>query len=217
MSLSDESASRRQALGRIGTIAIGAVTLSWTSLLPAAAQESDTEGGNTATTAPPPDEGLSEVELLAFMESVERSAASAYGKALARLGASKAALAPFQAHHETYATTLAGLAGLTNQFGKVNPVLTQVTEDQLRDAADDEAVHRILRDLENALSGTQLAALETLGDSNAKTVAAILVVNAQHATVLDHLIDPESPVSIQPFEIVDQAMPPEAFPIKEDQ
>lgn len=214
MHSSEQEPSRRQALRDLGlglgALTVGSATLAWASVLPAGAQ-------STTTTTEKPKEGLTEPETMAFLESLELTAAAAYDAATASGLAPESAttFAQFRDHHREHAQAVAAVAGAEAK-GKPNAKLAQVTNDQMRQAHSAQALTKILYDLEGALAATYLAALGAMHEDVHETLAAsILPVEAQHAVVLGNAIGIAGAELVPAFEIVDRAMPAETFPIKE--
>lgn len=213
MQSSEQEPSRRRALRDLGlglgALTVGSATFTWDSLLPAGAQ--------STTTTEKPKEGLTEPETMAFLESLELTAAASYEAATASGLAPESAttFAQFSDHHRQHAQTVGAVAG-PEAKGKSNPKLAQVTNDQMNQASSAKALIKILFDLEGALAATYLAALGTLQEDPHETLAAsILPVESQHAVVLGRLIGLSEVDLVPAFEIVERAMPVESFPIKE--
>lgn len=217
MEISEQGTSRRQALRDLGlglgVLTVGTATLTLDSLLPAAAASKPV----TTTTTAAKEEGLSEADLLAFLESVELAAAATYDTALGGtlVGANAATLSQVRDHHRQHAQAVAGLAGAAAE-GKANPKLVQVTHDQLGQAHTSEALIKVLGDLEGALAATHLLALgRVVTPAHQSTLASILPVESQHALVLGQIQGRPLTDLVPNFEIVDRAVPPETFPLKE--
>lgn len=225
-------ASRRRALRDlgigVGVLTIGSALVPVRSLMAAAgAQESEGEDAEAPTEEGAP----SEADQLAFLESVERAAAGIYRDVAASglIGAANlATVNAFGQHHSEHATKLATLAGSAS-VGRPNPKLATILADQLTQATDEKAALRILADLESGLASSHLTALGTLGTPPAKdvkdapptvpgaavAVAAILPVEGQHAAVLGGALGRSAAERLPAFEIVDNAMPADAFPATE--
>lgn len=217
MEISEQGTSRRLALRDLGlglgVLTVGTATLTLDSLLPAAAASESV----TTTTTAAKDEGLSEPDLLAFLESVELAAATTYDTALGGtlVGANAATLGQVRDHHRQHAQAVAGLAG-TAAGGKANPKLVQVTHDQLGQAHTSEALLKVLADLEGALAATHLLALgRVMKPAHQTALASILPVESQHAVALGQTQGRSLADLVPSFEIVDRAMPPESFPLQE--
>lgn len=226
-------ASRRRALRDlgvgVGVLTIGSALIPLRSLIaPAGAQEAKDEGD----AEPPADEAaVSEADELAFLESIERAAAGSYRDVAASGlvgGANLVAITAFGQHHSDHAATLGALAGSAS-VGRPNPTLAKILADQLAQARDEEAALRILADLESGLASSHLTALGTLGTPPAKdakdapptvsgaaaAVAAILPIEGQHAAVLGGALGRSAEQRLPAFEIVDNALPADAFPATE--
>lgn len=224
-------ASRRRALRDlgvgVGVLTIGSALVPLRSLIAAAgAQEEEGEAEQ------PAEEGaLSEADQLAFLESVERAAAGVYRDIAASGlvgGANLATVTAFGQHHSEHANKLGALAGSAS-VGRPNPKLATILADQLSQATDEAAALRILADLESGLASSHLTALGTLGTPPAKdakdapptvpgaavAVAAILPVESQHASVLGSALGRSAAQRLPAFEIIDNAMPADAFPATE--
>lgn len=211
---SEQGATRRQALRNlglgVGALSVGTATFTLQSLLPAAAQE-------TTTTTEGKDEGLTEEELLAFLESLELSSVGAYERALTSslVSADATVLTQNQDHHRQHAQVLAGLAGASAEH-RDNAKLSQIFNDQLREAHTEKAVLKVLADLEGAMAATHLSSLASLTvDAHEQAVASILPIESQHAVVMGQLLGRTGADLVPPFEIVDRAIPADTFPLKE--
>jgi hypothetical protein len=124
-------------------------------------------------------------------------------------------LREFGAQHAGQAAGLGSL--LPEPVAVPNATLLVEVRSQLDGAADQTAVLGVLRDLDERIAATHLAALAQLGDVNdAKVVAAALPVVGQQAVVLGSLATP--PVEIDALVPVEQstegALTPEAYPVE---
>ena len=199
--------SRRELFTRAaaaGAVAIGATAVPLVTMLPAAAQEDE-------------EDALDDEAIASFAESVELAAVDAYGRAVAS-GLLPSPLVQvgqtFAGHHTEHATAFAALSGGTAK-GEPNPRLVVAIGDQLRNAHDDDAVLRVLLDVENAASATYLFGLGILQDRGAQQLAAsILPVESQHAVVLGQALGNDLESIVPTFENQDRAVDPAVFPVE---
>lgn len=220
MDSTEQESTRRDALrtlgSTLGALTIGTASLTWRSILPAAAQETDAEG-EAEGEGGGGDEGLTPSQLFAFLHSLELSTVAAYDRAIAggQLTPHAAVLTQHRLHHAEHAKMLEGVAG-SDATGGPNPILSQVTDDQMEQAPSPEALLRILYDLETAMAATKLNSLGSLPDPDqARLVAGILPAESQQAVVLGRVLGLAANVVVPPFEVVERAMPPETFPLEE--
>lgn len=146
-------------------------------------------GAGTTTTAPPLRPVGDDVELLQFAGSLEVTARDLYQTAIdAGAGSGDAAdvFMTLLADHQEYANVLSGLLGVDAARGRDDAVFDALSADF--DTADVAAAASAGYDLEAAAIATHLDLLGRLrGVDGAKKIAALVVVEARHATVLAHL------------------------------
>ena len=186
----------------VGALTIGTTALSFTSLLPAAAQEEE--------------EKLTDGDIAAFAESIELAAVEAY-KAAAASGKLQPAVVEvgtmFAAHHQEHASAFAG-ASAGAAKGKPNAKLLTTVGDQLKGAGDQEAILKIAYDLEEAAAATYLFGLGVLESTTALQLAAsILPVESQHAVVLGSALGMPADEYVPSFQTTDKAVDPAKFPV----
>jgi hypothetical protein len=164
---------------------------------------------------------LTEPELAAFAEAVELAAAAAYDQAAGRLGAAlQQAVAGFGGHHREHAGRFAAAAA-DKSTGAANPHLTQLLSDQLRDAPNEQAVAKVLFDVESALAGTHLYALgQSSSPASLQLTASVLPVEAAHAARLGLATNlpiaptkeaAQAPATVPPFETEDKRLDPTTY------
>lgn len=133
---------------------------------------------------------LSDFDLIAFAQTIELSTVAVYTAAASGTkltGADADVAKVYGGHHSQHATlfeTILSDAKATPP-GVSNPALDKLYGPRIAAAAAGPAVLTVLLDLENALAATYLNLLGTIQNSAAAaTMAGILAVDAQHATVL---------------------------------
>lgn len=179
--------SRRSFLAKVAVggaaLTVGSQLLPAGGLLPTAAQEDGGETDGIDTLGP-------DDERLRFLATVALAGAAAYEATLA-LDVSLpetvvATVRRFGSHHSQQADALGGL--LPVEIDQPNPSVLAAQSQALAGAGDLPAVLGVLRELEDAVAATHLAALGVLEDGQARAlVATALPVCAQHATVLGSL------------------------------
>jgi rubrerythrin len=150
---------------------------------------------------------LTDEERAAFAESIELAAVELYRQAAAggkiTTPALVAAATTFAGHHQEHAGAFASAAGDKARH-VANPKLVQIVGDQLRAAPDEKATIKIAFDLENGTAATYMLALGALeSPDDARLVASILPVEAQHAVVLGTAIGLPNDIVLPPFETQD--------------
>jgi hypothetical protein len=170
----DRGASRRRFL-QAG--AAGAVL---TAAVPFMARSASAQAGGTPPRRPTADD----VTVLRFLQGVEWAAHALYELALAGGGYGDD-LAPIMAamsqHHRSYAEAISGLLGPDGTNERNEDVFTLLRGPFSNPATALEAAYR-LEDTAVATHTDHLGRLE--GTEGAALIAAILVVEARHATVL---------------------------------
>ncbi|CAN5659054.1 hypothetical protein BH24ACT5_BH24ACT5_13180 [soil metagenome] len=143
----------------------------------------------TPGTEPPLRPVGDDVELLQFAESLELTARDLYQAAIdAGAGAGDTAdvFMTLLEDHEEYANAFSGLLGVDGARNRDDAVFDELMPDF--DTDDVTAAATAGYDLESAAIATHLDLLGRLrGVEGAKKIAALLVVEARHATVLAHL------------------------------
>jgi len=169
---------------------------------------------------------LTEPELAAFAASVELAAAGAYDQAAGRIGPTLAqAVAGYGGHHREHAARFAAASG-GKADGQPNAHLAQVVGDQLRDAPNEQAVARVLYDIESALAGTHLYAIGLSTSAAAlQLTASVLPVESAHAARIGTAAGlplaptadaPQTPASVPPFETEDKRLDPTTYTATEE-
>ncbi|MDQ1391405.1 MAG: hypothetical protein QOF30_382 [Acidimicrobiaceae bacterium] len=163
---------------------------------------------------------LDDPTIAKFAESVELAAVAAYTAAAqsgkVRTPTVLAAATAFAGHHLDHAKAFGAFAGDT-ATAKANPGLVQAVGDQIRAAADENAVLEVAFATENAAAATYLFAIGALTSAQAlAATASIMPVEAQHAAVLGFVLgkDPKTDVGfLPPFQTQDSAIQPSKFPV----
>lgn len=181
----DKAFMRRRLLG----IGLGGAAF---SLLPflsgrASATTPPTSTAATTTTAPPKRPTDDDVTLLGFAQSVELAARQLYDLALATKGLDanqRAVVATIRESHDAYAAALSGM------LGREAPQTVNAVFDEIKSgfAGDGSQVLGAAYGLESTAVATHTDILRSLqGTDGAALIASILIVEAQHGTVLAHL------------------------------
>jgi hypothetical protein len=204
----DDLADRRQFLRRVGVggaaVAVGAGGISLAALLPAGAQSTATA---TITDGDTP--------IIVFAQSAELALASLYLTAIAtnKLSAALSETArTFGLHHGEHATALATLAdkAATN---KANPTLVAQFEPQIKDATSEDALVRVLFDLEQAAAATYESALGKLETTfTAGPVSTILPIEGQQAVVWGQVLELPIDQWLPPFQSESDALDAAKYP-----
>ena len=211
------ASSRRRFLRGAGiaglggtALTIGGTVLGWSRLVgPSGARAGGGGGG----------EGGGDAAIAAFAESVELAAAQVYAVAsasgLLTTAAVAAAATTFAGHHDEHARAFASVAG-DAATGEPNPGLLELLTTKLEGTRTETAVLRVVYDLENAAAATYLGALGTLESEQTLALAAsILPVEAQHAAVLGVALELPAAEYIPTFEMSDEAVSTDDFPVAE--
>ena len=185
-----DSALRRRLLG----IGLGGAAVSLLPFLVGRAGAttpstgpSDTTPATTTTTTPPKRPSGDDVALLGFAQTIELAARNLYDVALATNqfdDNERAVLATIRESHEAYATSLSGELG-RNAPQEVNPIF-----DDLKSSfgGDKASVLDAAYGIESTAVATHTEILSNLqGTDGASLVAAILIVEARHGTVIASL------------------------------
>jgi hypothetical protein len=159
----------------------------------------------------------SDLDLVRYMTSIELALVEIYREASdtqkLRLHVSDAA-ATFGGHHQDHADALNTLIGETGTVSDPNKKLLQQYKSQIQGAGDEDAVLNILYGVEEAAASTYLVSIGALTDStDAGTLATILPVESQHATVLGSLLDKPSTSYLIDFVTTDAALDIKDYPV----
>jgi hypothetical protein len=159
----------------------------------------------------------SDLDLVRYMASIELALVEIYREASdtqkLRLHVADAA-ATFGGHHQDHADALNTLIGETGTVTDPNKKLQQQYKSQLQGAADEDAVLTILYGVEEAAASTYLASIGALTDStDAGTLATILPVESQHATVLGSLLQKPATSYLIDFVTTDAALDIKDYPV----
>lgn len=157
-----------------------------------------------------------DVDLGAFLVTVELAAVSVYGLAAVKASGPKSSsfARSFAAQHEGHATVWADVAG-SNAVRRPNPRLLQAITAELAGAATPAGVLGVLQTLEDRMAATYQYALERLlSDTHLELAASIMPVECQHAVVFGTLAGKKLkeliPVN---FQTPDAFLDPAAFPV----
>jgi len=190
---------RRAAAGGV-MLTIGAMVAPIRNLLPAAWAEL------------PPDDG----ELAQFAAGLELAAVAAYGAALDTdtLSLSVENVAKmFAGHHRQHADALNGALGEELAVTKPRSSILRSFAPKISAAQNEKAVLEMLYQVEEAAAATYLFAIGEVSDvRSAGTLATILPVESQHATVLATVLGKEPSEYLVEFLSTDQAAKPADFP-----
>lgn len=166
----------------------------------------------TAPSATPTD-----VDLAAFLVTVELAVVSVYATAAGKLADPKASTLSrtFAAQHQNHATAWAEAAG-DKAVRRANPRLVSATMPDLASAATAASVLGVLQTLEDRMAATYQFVLERLlSDAHLELAASILPVECQHAVVFGMLAGKGLKEVIPAnFQTRDGFIDPSLFPIK---
>ena len=205
------SESRRRFVRNmgLGAAAVGAVAATGASLTGVASAQ---------TTATPPELDAADVDLLAFLQSIQLAAADALTTA-ADLPVLDSAVAEqlrgYVRHHKDQATTFGALLTEDEAVTAPNPTLLAQITGEIEGAADQEALVSVLYRFEEQLAATHLAAM---GEADswlvAGPVASILPIVGQMAAALGSTADLPTETWLPAFGSADGAFTPAAFPTR---
>ena len=173
----------------------------------------------TTTTAPPKRPTDADVSLLGFIQTAEVAAFACYRSALDRAvalpipEADIPVLQVFAEHHQAYAQQISGLLGRKAP----NTVNASVVEQfgAPFESGTLEEVYIAAQELEDALTATNLSALNQLeGTDGAALIASILAVEAQHSTVMQALAGRADLMPTVGVESTEGALAPDDFPVE---
>lgn len=154
----------------------------------------DTDADGTQSAGPPPTTALlprpsgEDIELLAFAQSFELTARDLYQTAIgAGAGGDHAAVfTTLMENHEEYGNVIAGIIGTDAPQQRDDAIYDQFVDGF--DSSDTAAVAEAGYDLESIAVATHIDLVGQLTGLDGSTVlAALLVVEARHCTVLAHI------------------------------
>jgi hypothetical protein len=186
-----DGALRRRLLG----IGLGGAAVSLLPFLagragattPGTQPTDSTAAATTTTSAPPKRPTDDDVSLLGFAQSVEIAAFRLYEQALANDGFDdddRAVLATIHDAHQAYASSLSGFLG-REAPNEVNPLYDDVKSSF---TGDRSSVLDAAYKLESTTVATNINILNELqGTDGAALLASILIVEAEHGTVIAYL------------------------------
>lgn len=198
----DEARRRFMKRGGLGVAALsfGPTVLPVAGLLPAAAAQ----------------DGLSDVDIGVFAESVELAAVEAYTAAVDTGLLSQPVIDAgtlFAGHHQEHAASFAGLVG-DAATGTPNAALLEVFGPMIAEAADEAALIEIARQLEEGAAATYHFGLGLIQDpAVAAAPAQILPVESMHAVILGEVLGLDIGDYVPSFQNSDAALSPADFPV----
>jgi hypothetical protein len=156
-----------------------------------------------------------DLELTEFHRSIELAFVKIYGLALdtGLFDDEQTALAlQFLNHHQEHSAAAGAVGGVG--VVSVNQKLVNAYSGRVRSAATVDALSNVLFDLESRAASTYLAACGTyVAPRAAGLAAAVLSIEAQHATVLGQAAGLPTEAWIPPFESIVGAFTPTEFPV----
>jgi rubrerythrin len=172
-----ERTSRRRLLQ------FGAAGAAIAATIPALTRQVSAAPVATSAGGPPPKRPTpADIELLVFAESVELAARDLYDVAAAAAsGQTRDVMAVIGQHHQAYAEAIAGLLG-PEAGRRRNEAVFEALSGSFGNSASQIGAAYELEDTAVATHTELLGALE--GTEGAALVSSILIVEAQHATVL---------------------------------
>jgi hypothetical protein len=158
-----------------------------------------------------------DVELARFAASLELAAVEAY-KAAADSGkldnTATEIGAMFGGHHQQHADALNAVVGEDVAVTKPNAKILDQFGPMIADAADQAGVLEVAYQLEEGAASTYLLAIGRLEDArNAGSLATILPVESQHATVLATILGKDPKDYLIDFLNTDAALDPSDYPV----
>jgi len=160
----------------------------------------------------PPDDA----ELARFAAGIELAVVAVYGLAVesGKLSLANDSLGRlFSGHHRQHADALNEALGEENIVTAPEPVFLQRFAPDIDTAGDEAAVLEVAYTIEEVAAATYLFAIGKVGDADsAGTLATILPVESQHATVLATILDKDPRDYLVEFLTTDQAAKPADFP-----
>lgn len=162
---------------------------------------------------------LSDFDLVAFAQTIELSTVAVYEAAAAATsltGDQADVVKSFGGHHSEHATLFETILNDAKSTppGVSNAALDKVYGPRVAGATTGPAVLTVLLDLENALAATYLHLLGLLQNTAAAaTMASILAVDAQHATVLATALGQDVAERTPETQTDDGQLDPATFPV----
>jgi len=205
-----DSATRRSFLTKAATggglLAVGSMVAPISGFMPAAAAQ---EGEGEAPVS-------DDVELAMFMAGLELAAVEVYRAAAATgklTNAGNQIATMFGGHHQAHADALNEIIGEDAAITKPNATVVDEFAPMIRAAADEVAILEIAYSLEEAAASTYLVAVGELEDArHAGTLATILPVESQHATVIATALGKPASEYLIDFLTPDAAVDPADYP-----
>ena len=188
------------------------------------ADETTTTGASaaeavTTTTAPPKRPTDADIDVLGFIQTAEVAAFACYRTALDRTvalaipEAEIPVLQVFGEHHQAYAQQISGMLGRKAPNAVNASVLEQFGAPF--ESGSLEELYIAAQELEDALTATNLSAMNELeGTDGAALIASILVVEAQHSTVMQALAGRADLMPTVGVESTEGALAPDDFPVE---
>jgi rubrerythrin len=205
-----QPATRRSFLTKAATggalLTAGSMVTPIGRLVPAAsAQEEEEEAPVSA-----------DVELAMFAAGLELAAVEVYRAAAATgnlTNAGNQIATSFGGHHQDHADALNEIIGEEQAVTEPNAALVEEFGPMISAAADEAAILEIAYSLEEAAASTYLTAIGELEDAgNAGTLATILPVESQHATVIATALGKPASEYLIDFLTTDTAVDPADYP-----
>ena len=157
-------------------------------ITPGTSEPSGTEPAATTTTVPPTRPTREDVALLAFAQSFELTARDLYQAAIdgGAAGSFTDVFSALMENHEEYGNVIAGIIGVEAPQRRDDAIYDQFFAGF--NARLPEAVAQAGYDLESTAVATHTDLIgQLVGLDGATTLAALLVVESRHCTVLAHL------------------------------
>lgn len=160
-----------------------------------------------------------DVDLASFAAGVELALVQTYRVAvdIGKLDAEVSRVARlFGGHHQAHADALNTIVGEDNAVVEANTAAVNDFTGQVQGAAGQNAVLEVLFSLEEAAASTYLGAVGTVDDAtDAGTLATILPVESQHATVWATVLDKPTNQYLIEFLTTDDAVSASTYPVPE--
>jgi hypothetical protein len=157
-------------------------------IMPGTSEPTGSEPAATTTTVPPSRPTPDDVALLGFAQSFELTARDLYQAALdgGSAGSFADVFETLMENHEEYANVMAGIIGVDAPQRRDDAIYEQFFAGF--NARLPEAVAQAAYELESAAVATHTDLIgQLVGVDGAATLAALLVVESRHCTVLAHL------------------------------
>ena len=205
-----DGATRRSFLTKAATggglLTFGSMVAPVSRLVPAATAQEEEEDTPVSD----------DVELATFMAGLELAAVEVYRAAAATgklTNAGNQIATMFGGHHQDHADALNEIIGEDAAVTEPNGALVDEFGPMIRAAADEAAILEIAYSLEEAAASTYLVAVGELEDArNAGTLATILPVESQHATVIATALGKPASEYLIDFLTPDAAVDPADYP-----